>query len=78
MCNAGGPRSAGFAGGSGVWAPFKGEMRGRPVEMSKHDDRGEGYDPVVRVYEVELGRLLKVARETYQIRQDWEKRDNPV
>jgi hypothetical protein len=73
MCNAGGPRSKGFAGGSGVWAPFKGNIRGRQIASDVQDERGDEYEPIIEFFDVELDRLLKVARDTYQIRQDWEK-----
>lgn len=73
MCNAGGPRSEGFAGGSGAWAPFKGRLVGRKIDCDGCDGRGAHFDPKVELFDVELGRLLMVARETYQIRQDWQK-----
>ena len=73
MCNAGGPRSQGFAGGSGAWAPFKGKLTGHAMDCGGLDGRGPEYDPVAETFEVELEKLLKVARETYQIRQDWQR-----
>jgi hypothetical protein len=72
MCNAGGPRAAGFASGSGVWLPFKGRLRGETVQFGRQSEEPER-DPTLLSYKVELGRLLEVARETYQIRQDWDR-----
>ncbi|WVN89073.1 uncharacterized protein L203_104289 [Cryptococcus depauperatus CBS 7841] len=58
MCNAGGDPMLGFMGGSGVWAPLRGRIEGCGVE------------PEVKTVDVDLG-LLKDARQTYKIREDW-------
>ncbi|WVO16923.1 hypothetical protein L204_104609 [Cryptococcus depauperatus] len=58
MCNAGGDPMLGFMGGSGVWAPLRGRIEGC------------GAEPEVKTVDVDLG-LLKDARQTYKIREDW-------
>ncbi|KAK4684937.1 hypothetical protein P7C73_g5227, partial [Tremellales sp. Uapishka_1] len=59
MCNAGGNASEGFMGGSAVWAPLQGRVGG-------FDDETTG----VKVIDVDI-KVLKDARDTYKIREDW-------
>ncbi|RXK41014.1 hypothetical protein M231_01645 [Tremella mesenterica] len=59
MCNAGGDELEGFMGGSGVWVPFRGKLGGF-----------DGAEENVKVVDLDLD-VLKDARETYKIRQDW-------
>ncbi|WWD20802.1 hypothetical protein CI109_105279 [Kwoniella shandongensis] len=61
MCNAGGDAREGFMGGSGIWAPLRGRIGGCGVEAA------------LEVVDVDLA-VLKDARETYKIREDWSKR----
>lgn len=69
MCNAGGDEPRGFMGGSGIWQPFKGKLKGSAVSVSSDDTTTD-----LRLYEVDLG-ILPVARRTYKIREDWEAED---
>ncbi|AAW46909.1 hypothetical protein CNBM0660 [Cryptococcus deneoformans B-3501A] len=61
MCNAGGDAIEGFMGGSGVWAPLRGRVGGCGVEAS------------LQIVDVETD-VLKDARQTYKIREDWSKK----
>lgn len=71
LCNAGGPPSEGFIGGSGVWMPFKGELQGKEIGLPDNGLwDGEKGREWVKTYELNL-ELLKSSRRTYQIRSDW-------
>ncbi|XAO27081.1 hypothetical protein I312_105923 [Cryptococcus bacillisporus CA1280] len=61
MCNAGGAAIEGFMGGSGIWAPLRGRVGGCGAEAG------------LQIVDVEMG-VLKDARQTYKIREDWSKR----
>lgn len=66
MCNAGGDEPRGFMGGSGIWQPFKGKLRGSPISLPTEDATTD-----LQQYVIDLG-ILPVARKTYKIREDWE------
>lgn len=66
MCNAGEDEPRGFMGGSGIWQPFKGKLKGDPITLPADDATTD-----LRQYNVDLG-ILPVARRTYKIREDWE------
>ncbi|KAJ9119105.1 hypothetical protein QFC22_003596 [Naganishia vaughanmartiniae] len=72
MCNAGPGAAPGLMGGSGVWMPFKGKLKGRDLTSHRRGTGGGGGDDGTELsgYEVDLG-LLSVARQTYKIREDW-------
>ncbi|WVQ77055.1 hypothetical protein IAR50_006734 [Cryptococcus sp. DSM 104548] len=62
MCNAGGDALQGFMGGSGVWAPLRGEGGGCGVAKD------------LKIVDVDFG-VLKDARETYKIKEDWSRKN---
>lgn len=72
MCNAGGPASAGFAGGSGLWLPFKGKTQPKHLLTLNTAERDDSSDTRIEVHEVmDLNDILTSARDTYEIRKDW-------
>jgi hypothetical protein len=83
MCNAGGPVSEGYIGGSGVWMPFKGcvaevkEETGLKVvdvdlRVLKVGACGSSRSPVRADVTCWVGN--QESRETYQIRSDHKQR----
>jgi hypothetical protein len=70
MCNAGPGVAPGLMGGSGVWMPFKGKLKGQDLVAQRREKEGGDDATELCGFEVDLG-LLPVARETYKIREDW-------
>lgn len=69
LCNAGGTREDGFAGGSGIWMPYMGELKAEDVQTDK-GTIAWGSGEHIKVFDVPLD-LLRKSRRTYQIRADW-------